>query len=678
MSFMSQVNEDELYVRPEQASRGSTVGFIEGMQRSYEYGKLFDSQLGVAQAMIDAEYANRKRIQDAGGKAPDSLYHKFAPDTGWVAEDADNATGTDTAYRVAKAAADGDFGMYGALVGQRDDELKALQKKYPNAGIRTYSEMFEDTRKNYEKMKLQNERNYSSGGNIGWGIGAMASGMNPDVNPLNFWTMQMGGAGKTIAGRIASQGVAQGAVQGVAEVTGVRANKRLLGENPTVQDSLINVGAAALGGAGFQGVAEAGGAALRGLGRRWFRNAPNDPAPPVDAPDLLKRDATPTAQEPTRQVNLSAEVEARLTKAVQDTAGTSRANLRGAQADYAHVAQGLESWTGPMPWEVAPPSHTRMPGQVDIQPPEFRAPSPGETVDEIARRVDPELFKIYDKLAAERQTFRDMIAKATADAANSGEAIKREAFIAGRDKLQPLRDELAFVEQKIAKANRRKAKIYETRRQELLAQISEGETALLGADPATIASYRNRVMAADEKMRDLAEPVSRAYARAQGKWNVYEGQRAEIEAMAMRGDSKVPDNFTTLIDDAERAAADMPQKPSLFDAVPELAGVKRAENEAALDALTRAREAAEKEFDKQMEEAKAAAPKLLKAEGDEAVIDVAGIPRKLRLDDEIRILNEDGSTSVTSARKMLEDMQEDDDVLGAVTTCSVGKISATA
>lgn len=674
MSFMSQVNEDELYVRPEQASRGSTVGFIEGMQRSYEYGKLFDSQLGVAQAMIDAEYANRKRIQDAGGKAPESLYTKVAP------EDDYNPTFTGRAYRVAKAVADGDFGLYAALAGANDAALKDLQKKYPAAGIRTYSEMFEDTRKNYEKMKLQNERNYSAGGNIGWAVGAMGAGVNPDVNPLNFWTLQMGGAGKTIAGRIASQGVAQGAVQAVAEVTGVRANKRLLGENPTVQDSLINVGAAALGGAGFQGVAEAGGAALRGLGRRWFRNVPNDPAPPIDGAEILKRDATPTAQTPARQVSLSADVEARLTKAVQDTAGTSRANLRGAQADYAHVAQGLESWTGPMPWEVAPPSHTRMPGQADIQTPDFRAPSPGETVDEIARRVDPELFKIYDKLAAERQTFRDMIAKATADAANSGEAIKREAFIAGRDKLQPLRDELTFVEQKIAKANRRKAKIYETRRQELLAQISEGEAALLGADPATIASYRNRVMAADEKMRDLAEPVSRAYARAQGKWNVYEGQRAEIEAMAMRGDSKVPDNFASLIDDAERAAADVPQKPSLFDAVPELSvhGLVRGENETALDVLARQAEAAEKEFDKQMEEAKAAAPKLLKAEGEEAVIDVAGIPRKLRLDDEIRILNEDGSTSVTSARKMLEDMQEDDEVLGAVTTCSVGKISASA
>lgn len=675
MSFMSQVNEDELYVQPDNASTGATVGFMEGVGRSYEYGKLFESQLGVAMAMIDAEFENGKRIRKAGGIQPPSAYFQFAPDTTIIANDQGNDQYTDRAYRVARATVDGDYGMYAKLVGQRDDEIKALQQKYPNAGIRTYSEMFEDVRQNYNNMKTRLNQNYSVGGKVGWVVGGMAADMNPEVNPLSFWTMQMGGAGKNIAQRMATQGFAQGGVQAVEEVTGVRANKSLLGEQSTTQDSLMRVGAAALGGAGLQGVTEAGVALVKGAARKWFVHTERDPAPSPPKQDIYR---TPTAQEPQRQVSLTAEVEQRIEQAVKDTAGTSRANMRGAQADFAHVARNLESWTGPMPWEVSPPTTSRIPSEFDIETPRVSAPRPGESVDDIARRVDPDTFKIFDKLAAERQGFRDLIAQAQENAANSADAIKAQRFIAGREQLQPLRDELKFVEDKIAKANRRKAKIYEGRRQELLAQITEGEAKLLGADPATVAQYRDRLMKTDEAMRDLAPAVSRAYARAQGKWNVYEAQRAEIDAMAMRGESRVPDNFNSLIDDAEKITSAAPERPTVRDAVPELNGpdVKRGPNETALDVIQRKLDEEDKDIQARMDEAKAAAPKLIEAKGEEAVIEVEGIPRPLKLDDEIRFENDDGSITVTSARQMLKDMQEDNDVLEALTVCSVAKTSA--
>jgi hypothetical protein len=675
---VSKLSEDQTYLDVSQVSKGSQVGFLEGIERSWKYSNLYESQLGVAQALLDAEYENSKAIKKAGGKEPESAYFKKQDKSMlYIGFDEigtrDRTSALDIAGRMAKAQADGDFGLYDAYAAKQDEELRALQKSFPDAGIKTYNEMYQGVRSNYDKMKVQLEQDYTTGGTIGWVAGGMAAGLNPNTSPLSAITAPIGGGGKNILMRMLGQAATQGVVQGLEEVTGVRANKQMLGENPSVGESIGNIAFAAAGGAALQGAGEAASFMFKGAKRRWFNNSKNDPAPlppvdPVKPVDPTVQTGAAPGPVATRDVSpLSTEAEARLNAAVSEVAGTSRASRRVGQVDFQYVMRNLEDWGGPRPWEIAPPTHSRLPDAGGVEKPfKFDVATKGETVDEIARRIDPETFRVYDKLAKEKETFRKSIADAL--------ALKDNAKLYGE--IEPLQKELTALEEKIANANKRKAKIYEVRRTELKAKIADTEAKGVGADDMATAAYRQAVLDRDTRMRDLAPAVSRAYARAKGKWQAYEGQRAQIEQMTMRGETKVPNDYAHIVDAAENA----PREATVREAVPELnrPGVIQAENESAIDTTLRAMDEQKKMFDKAIEDMKTSIPKMLKLEGEEATIDIQGIETKLRLSDEYLMDDGNGNTRTVSVRKMLQEIDEDNEIFGAIQTCSVGAISATA
>ena len=676
MSVYSQVNEDATLIAPDQTSAGPQVGFMEGVKRSWQYGNLYESQLGVAQALLDAEYENNKRIMALGKKAPDSAYYQFdakpertgrGGDTGYnVFGVKDKTSALRVAGNFALAQANGDVWVSDAITKSREDQLAVLQRENPNAGIKTYAEMYGDVKSRYEKMRAGLNRDYTLAGKVGWLAGGMAAGVNPNTNPLSFETVPLGGGGRTVLQRMALQAGAQGAVQGVEEIAGIRSNKRALGENPTLKESLGNVAFAAIGGAALQGAGEAAGFVFKGVKRKWFGSAVNDPAPPVPTEPHFVAPESPAAREQSF-VQLSTDVQARIDQAVRETVGTGRATRRISQVDLQHVASQLEDWAGPAPWEVAPPTYSHM-QDAGVKRFDFNSATKGETVDEIARRIDPTTFNVYDKLAKERQGFRDAIA-------NAMDAAKASKF---QTEIAPLKDELARLEDKIAGANKRKTKIYEAQRAEIMATIANKESAAIGLDDKTTAEYRKSLIAADEKMRDLAPAVSRAYARAQNKWNVYEGQRAQLEKMVMRGETQAPTDYSHLVDKAEQSS--LSDVATIKDAVPELKtlGLEAKPNEPAIDTLARHMENVSTAFDKQMEALKSEIPKLLKLEGEEAVLEVQGVQTKVKLSDEVSIDDGNGGVKNVTVRDMLDSVHEDGDVIGAIQTCSAGLISATA
>lgn len=665
MSFYTSVNEEATRIPIADASTGPEVGAFDAIKRAWQYGSLYESQFGVRMDIVYQERENEQRIAKAGGKIPASLF----PIEGG-GEDITGMRPRDfsQADKMVEAINNNDERAYSATVGDRDIELAKLQKQYPDAGIKTYAQMYSDMQGRYQKMKAGIGREYTLGGDIGWIAGEMASSLRPDVNPISALTTPLGGAGKTALGRIATQGGAQAAAQALEEVTGVRANKRLLREDPTVGESVSNVLIAGLGGAGLQGLGELGYVAFKGASRRWFKSAPNDPAPapePLPAPE-----APPVYKEPVLQEmpTLTAEANAKLTRAVRETIGNGNANMRVARADFDFMGRELQRWDGPEPWAVPPNTFSRpiLPSEnVSIRT-DFKAKSAGETLDEMVRRLDPETFRVFDKLAQDKKLARDQVE--TALAARNVDVEKE---------LVPMRARISELEEKLDNANRRKSKIYNEQIKEARGQLAAREAELLGADTNSAAIYRQQVMKADEAMRDMAPAVSRAYARAQGKWELRESQRMQIEDMITKGETsidRIGPPRPTVVDKAQMELTRVP----LHEKIPELSAGRsiRKDGEDAADVVKRVHTEEAKLEEIAADSFTARIPEALKEGG--VKLDVDGAEHAINLDEEITIAGDDGLAKKTTIRAMLQEVHEYDEVMKAVSTCSVGPISATA
>lgn len=676
MSYWRAPEREELFIPPSEASKGSNVGFLEGFSRAWDYGNLVESQFGVARDLIEQEQEMFQRLRDAGETPPRSAFIR------------DDLTYSNVFKSPADEAAEiiqkKNNRAYYNRFGKRDMELAKLKARYPQLGIKTYAEMYQDTLTRFQRMQADREREETWGGAIGGFVGSVVSGVDPRVNPLGTLTLPVGGFGKTVLGRIATESAAQGFVQGLEEVTGVRANKRLLGLEPSVSDSLLNVGLAAAGGGLLQGTGEAVVAGGRALGRRWFKNLPNDPAPPLpDVPPAREQGQTVTTQSRAydplrgspdtgeRTIFIDAEIDRRIDQAVRDTVGGGRAMYRAAREDYKHVAQNLEKWDGPAPWEIQPPSATRQfsrPGAPDI--PRLRTTNPTETVDEIARRIDPDTFRTYDRLATEKKMFRQWIDEA---------AVPRNDTV--RQVMADIDAKIANETRKLANANKRKAKVYEDRIRALTEERNNVAAEMLATDTTQMAAYRQSLMKIDENMRDLAPAVSRAYSRARTKWAAYDEQRAAIERMMQTGDSAIDLSWMQPGPrDAFDNIADEWGKPvEITLRVPELSLAPRKAGEAAADTVKRVNEQMTKDMEKALDGFQSAIPRLLKTEGDDAVLDIDGTGElKVKLSQEIEWTDDLGDTRKITVREMLEELQNDENALQAMLTCSVAKTSSSA
>jgi hypothetical protein len=669
MTYWKAPAREDRYIPASQASKGSEVGFLEGFNRAWEYGNLVESQFGVANDLITQEQEMFQRLREAGETPPPSAFMREKVSEWNLSSPADEA---------ARAIQSKNRREYDGKFATRDEELRRLKTKYPDMGIKTYAEMYEDTLTRFRRMEADQQRSQSWGGAAGGFLGAVVSGVDPRVNPLGTLTLPVGGFGKTIGGRILTEGLAQGGVQALEEVTGIRGNKRLLGLEPTASESLLNIGLATVGGAGLQGVGEGVAAGYRAGAKRWFKSLPNDPAPPPPEPPKTPAAAPPEPGAPVlsavpttrpQAITVDAEVSRRIDLAVRETIGGGRATARVAREDYRHVAENLEAWTGTQARDIAPPTATRPFTRPDAPAaPRVATKSAGETVDEIARRVDPDTFRTYDRLAEEKSKFRAWLDEA---------AVPRNDTV--RAVMADIDEKIAEQTRRLAGANTRKAKIYEDRIRQLTDERRKVEAEMLSTDTEQMAKYRQMAMRLDEQMRDLAPSVSRAYARARSKFEAYDEQRAAIERMMQTGERTIDTSWMKPSDPdlVDKVVADWNKPVTIEQRVPELAVTPRLADEPAVDTVKRVNDQYTKDMEKALDGFQSSIPRILNDE--EAVLDIDGTGElKVKLSEEINWTYEDGTTKKLTVRQMLEELQDNETELQAMLTCSVVKTSATA
>lgn len=542
MSMFTETNDDATTGSMEGASRGPHLGFGEAFSAAYDAQAQGNSVLAVSTAFEKAEAEQARKIEALGGKAPrlnqaDTLAEK-------------QARGFDPYGDVARTLADGGDERTTALLNKADAGLEALRAQYPDAGIKSYREMFDGVKQSAQDAeKRWSGAQTTTLGSVGGFLGGAVASLDPRTDPYNFATLPLAGGGASVAGRIAAQAGIQGATEAVNQFSGVQDNRKLLGLKD--ESAAGSIAASAVGGALFQGAGEGLAAGAKKLFPRWFRDVPGDPAPPVPAPEAPRLPLSEPAAAPRlidgvpedqflhsiARTNFDAfnTLLERDRAANPDVLGATRIGRARSVLDLDHVGATLDDWRGPLPSDVrastagtpdAPERYT-----FDIAGP--------DSVDARARAVDPDTFTLFDRVKTQAESFRQQIA-----------AADDRAVAANRGALDTVEATLAAKQDQLSRA--RSAKTQDRLNAEIadLAQQRDG----LARDPgSTSAELRAELVKIDEQMRDLAPVVSRAYAAAKGALS------AEADSDAARFLRDLARSAPRIFPETERAAAAMEQ-----------------------------------------------------------------------------------------------------------------------
>ncbi len=485
MSIFDTPNGDAYTLPAEQAARGPRLGFQDAFDAAWEVQARTSSLLGVQKSFRDIEQRQIKKMRDAGITPPDSLD--------------DNETGGSGPFgmaqfrqgrydAVAQSIADGGGWYTDEMVKDRDEKLKKLQQEHPELGIKTYGEMFKDVQAEGQEALKRASLPTTFGGTIGGFAGAMVGGLDPRTDPLSvasfIATLPLGGG--TVIARAGAQGAAQAVTEAANIGLGVDAKGIVTGTPTTTGEELGRIGMAAAGGVGGQLIGEGAAAGVRRLATgKWFADVPPGAIPTrqIPSPDDLTRsilgdleNGVQRRMPPDRPFRDYPDFETFARSQGYDLAnpyGPSRqAALRNA-VDIDYVGRELNRWDGPQAHAVAARAETALPeggkGGVRYDDVYQRYVDGIDDVDTIARRLDPDIFRLYDKLEAQRAEMR---------AAINTEAERFRTF-QGADTLFEGAAEQQRVREIEARAELQKV---------------------------------------DAQMRDLAPLVSRAYAAAEKEW----------------------------------------------------------------------------------------------------------------------------------------------------------------
>lgn len=666
----SQSNPDFNTVPPPFAAAGPRLGFLGAFEAAYDDQARNSSLDGLAWYFSKADEDQADRARKAGADYT-PLYRRTIKDKTGQEVDMSGGFGDNTygwrAYRdMAKAVQDGEENWTNPGIAEHNIAIQKLNEANPNLGLKTMTDLFDGVRKSAKEAETRTQLPYTIGGHVGGFIGDIGAGLDPRTNLFNTLTLPVGGIGKSIGGRVLTQGLGQGVIESINQATGVQENRRLLGLDSGLGNALWSVAGAAVGGAVVQGAAEGVvlGARRYATGK-WFADAPHDPAPPQPSTVSEVRPIV-TPPEPERRVLPQLGPEPYPWE--RSPMSQVRAGGPRAQADYQHVDNVLKDWGGARPWEIPTPTDTRIP---NVEPVSLDYKSKldrgVESLDSIARRVDPEVFHIYDKLAATKNEARDAI-----------EALRGTRQTEAEQAVGTINDTIDALRAKTeAGTTARLEKKYAARISELTAQRDEAISRATVGDTPEMAAHRQRLIKADEDMRDLAPTVTRAYARAQTKWDVYNADKARIDAMIREGApgiDGIPRPRDVLPDDPPAALF----SPAMPTHVAETAQAKP--GEAVAETVTRVTTENKKLHDEALATFQQAATRVSSDEGKAETsikLQIAGKEIELQLDGaHIVVPNEDGTgTRQISARQLMAEIEKDNQMLQAVTTCSITGIS---
>lgn len=659
-----ELNRDATTAAPEDVTFGPRLGFLGAWEAGYEAQQRANSAFGLEYSYRELEQEQNQRIRDAGLKPPPSLNDDdtFVGGMGQL-------TGKQRAYfDAAKFFVDGEGDA--APIAERDKRLAEIKQQHPDLAITDYGGMFREVQKRAQLAEQRYGRSETTlGGTVGGFAGGVVASVQPETDPLNALTLGIGGGGKTVARRIATQAGGQGVVEAIDEVTGVQENRRLLSLSHGFAQGAENVAFAAVGGAALQGVGEGLGLAAKRAAKRWFRDTPTDPAPPppeapareTTLPDPNARQLTFDFSDPAyKDLATGTQMDLPLHIPEQPYGPSRLANLRAWQ-DLQTVNRQLDDFNGPAPVDVRPHS--------EVDP----ASTPvSTTVEDLARQIDPKAFQLYDPLVAEAEVLRRAVREGDAAAAT------REGQGAST-----VDDQIAVLEARAATLKNRK------QLQRIRAEIDDLRTTRAVAVPnvppaGELPSMRARLMKLDEKMRDLAPIVSRAYSAARDEWPAISAKEAAglggQEAPTAREEWQKPFPFMRTIANRQRVRVREPEQMSLFGFHPDIISKLPADAHAGQKVAAIA-EADAKATDEALERFKARAAEALKPvaekiEGLEEGADPNTVlinGRELHLDNDRlptgRTL-EDGTMEMVPLRSVLASVKKDNDFLTSIGTCS--------
>lgn len=677
MSLFDTPNQDSYRGQHSEGSAGPLMGFLDAFDASWTAQTRVHSLLAVEQGMRELEQAQIKKMRDAGLRPHASLDEGEERGTG--------PFGGAQFYKgrygaAAQSVIDGGGWYTDDMVKQRNAEIEAAKKEHPDLGLMTYDEMFAKLREQSQEIERRSQFPTTTMGSVGGFLGSAAASMNPVTDPLNAATAFIGG-GVTPFGRMGVQAGLGAATEALGQ--GLTDNENiLLGRQPTVGEQLGRIALAGAGGALVQGAGEALAFGARRLAPRWFVDLPEPtpaptpragtPEPGSAAPDpMAHQGETIVTYAPGRPINEYPDFNSFATAHGLDLTphGKAREAALRTALDIDHVRAELNTWDGPRAWEVKPPQTDaavfRDPARDSViyEQPYQRYIDRLETVDDIARRLDPDVFRIYDRLEQERNELR---------AQNDAEAQVQTFF----DK-----DEVARLER---------------------AQVR-----------------RERMQQLDYQMRDLAPLVSRAYSAAEKEWRTtpldtntinFLRQLEQRSGWTYREPTEANPNPPTLTEQPPKVptkAQPIVQATTTGDAVP-LAKLSptleaKVKLDANADAPTRvaATVAEHTEImnekvegfvkgnakiarmdDAEFKAAQKAARDALKkaktpeekAKAQEALDEATGITlpdgSRIEFDTVVPLVDEDGAVRQVSLREFLREMDKDQQALQSVMTCS--------
>lgn len=407
------------------------------------------------------------------------------------------------------------------LIQRRNAEIATLNQAHPELGLKDYNGLWKQTQQQVQETE---SRFAASTGNsvfasVSGFVGQMAGALNPSSDPLNFFTMGLGGVGRNVATRLATEAAIQGGIENLNQFGSVQYKRELLGLEHGTAQALEQVALTAAGGAAFRGAGELIGAGARAGFRAarphvrsaaeragWFRDRPDigDPAPPPPPPGRPK--PKPSGPQPAAG-GPRTRPEDPPTPAGPSSRpyGRSRLGALREEQDIVSVERQLNDPDGPNPRDVKPYSEA---------PPDTRP----QTAGEYARQIDPKVFQMWNKLAIEAEFLRRQVREAaggwhpTSDVKLDLEQ-KIASFEAHANAATLNRKQLEALRTKIDKL-RLQREAMPSVPEELLPQPTMLERIRQRVKP----TGETRLRQIEQKLRDLVPLVERAYAAARDEF----------------------------------------------------------------------------------------------------------------------------------------------------------------
>lgn len=671
MTFLTESNEDARSVTPDAAATGPLTGFLESFRTSVDVQMRTSAQFGIEYFMHEQDWQQTKSMLDAGVENPPQLMMSL--------EGSERGEGTQSVAQMLRR----DSGFYEDFIPERsgeyldvakrhsgqdvspefeerlqayDAEVLKLSVAHPNLDLRTSRQMFDTVKERaVAAEQTQQAARRTWGGTAGDFLGGALSSMHPGTDPLNFYSLGIGGAGKTVAQRILFQTGAQGAVETVNQITGVQEERELLGLTHGFADAAQRVGAAALGGGALQGAGEVVAAGAR---RMFRKNTAIDPSPPVPAQEPLALPHPDQFKEEAQAIGLEQNGRSYIDMLADQTPLSGiRVGRPRAVADIADISRQLEDWGGGNPVDARPrTADVTFPDDIGTSKLDTRATLDGNRMYQMAKEADPAIFNKYDGLLERKNTYQRWLDEL---------ASERNADVQATVEIMDERAHMLEAKLRTTQGKNNKAKIKAD-----IKEVNADRASLLEVSKTTespdVARVRGELLKLDEKMRDIAPLISRAYARVRGRWG---DTHAEVEAVwsAYREGQQKPEMPST------NEVPDFDTAMSLTDRAPIMRGADRVEP-GTTSTITAQRIVAKNAeiIDEALDTYRTEAKRLVDVT-EEGKLRVDGNEYEFDLDtDKMFVPHEDGTGGKeVTIREYLDQIKKSEEELEAVSTCSI-------